>query len=123
MVSKIPYLSIVTVGWFVALLFGTLTPGDDLPDIGFNLNDKIIHLIIFLVLTTLFLAAAKRENFLKINSGKIIVTVFLIVSIIAVLTEVLQHFIPGRKMDVSDLIANETGVVTGIIAVRLLYKR
>ena len=123
MVSKIPYLSIVTVGWFVALLFGTLTPGDDLPDIEFNLNDKIIHLIIFLVLTTLFLAAAKRENFLKINSGKIIVTVFLIVSIIAVLTEVLQHFIPGRKMDVSDLIANETGVVTGIIAVRLLYKR
>lgn len=122
MVSKIPYFSIAAIGWFVLLLFGTLTPASELPDIGFNVNDKLIHLFVFFFLTILLLIAAKRENFLRISSGKFIQVVSVIVVLIGASTEVLQNYIPGRQMDLADMVANIIGVLIGVITFRLFNK-
>ncbi len=120
MVSKFPYFSVTSIGWLAALLFGTLAPARELPDVGFNVNDKIIHLIIFLFLTLLLLIAASKENFLRIPIKKRMYFIPVIASCIALATEIAQNFIAGRQMDLSDMIANLAGVLIGAFIFRYL---
>lgn len=122
MVSKLPYFSIAALGWLIAILLGTLTPVKNLPDVAFNVNDKLVHLVLFLLFSVLLTVAIKKEGFLKISSGKDSVVVFIIASVVAIATELLQYFIPGRQTDIYDLIANETGVIVGLLINRLVYK-
>jgi len=114
LVAKLPYFTIATILWLVALLFGTLTPGNDLPDVGFRLNDKLIHLVIFLVLTVLFLKACKKEYFLKFLGNKVVFFVIIIVLVLSIGTELAQHFIPGRRMGIDDMVADIVGVVLAL---------
>ena len=94
----------------------------NLPDVAFSVNDKLVHLVLFLLLSILLTAAIKKEGFLQIRSVKIFVIVFTIVSVVAIATELLQYFIPGRQTDIYDLIANETGALLGLLINRLVYK-
>lgn len=122
MVKKLPYFSVAATGWLVAILIGTLTPATDLPGVAFNLNDKIVHLIIFLLFSLLLSLAIKKEKFLNISSRRIFTVVLTGTSIVAASTEILQNFIPGRQMDIYDLVANEVGVFAGLLIYRLVYK-
>ncbi|MDG4945133.1 VanZ family protein [Weeksellaceae bacterium KMM 9713] len=83
----------------------TLTPLDGIPpiEIGFDFVDKIIHLIIFLVLTIL-------SYFAYPNFNRWINLAWLV--LFGLLIEVLQHSLPtGRSFDWYDWIFDIIGVV------------
>ncbi len=90
------YLSIIVV------LVVTLTPGNG--KIVGNYLDKVAHFAIFF-----FLAYAILKHYKK-ASQKIEWLLWAMIG--GVGTEILQQFIPGRNMDVYDVVADGLGVVS-----------
>lgn len=85
---------------FLLVLIATLTPGNG--KIAGNYLDKIVHIIIFFLLTRSALAASSnKENYTSI----VIVCILL-----GFVTEILQQFIPGRNMEFYDGLADVVGV-------------
>ena len=89
------YLSIVVV------LVVTFTPGNG--KIAGNYLDKIVHFTIFF-----FLAYAILQYYVKATEQ---IEYLLWAMIGGIGTEILQQFIPGRNMDVYDVLADNLGVV------------
>ncbi len=117
------YYTIAVILWISALFSATFLPGTDLPEISFKLNDKLIHVIMYLVLSILFLNASWKEKFLKIPKKRIVMTVLMSVGFIAVITEIIQGFIPGRNTSLYDTIANLIGVVIGFLVFLIMRKK
>lgn len=87
----------------IIVLVVTMTLGDG--KIAGNYVDKVVHFIVFLLLSI-------NINYKYQKSGKL--TGFIIWTIfLGLLTEVIQQFIPGRNMDIYDGIADTLGVIIG----------
>lgn len=69
--------------------------------------DKFVHLILFAVCA--ILACRAWQSILGIT------TVLVSLLIFAGLTEIAQHFIPGRSMSFGDMVADATGILAGIV--------
>ena len=76
----------------------------------------------FAIFTSVLLIAGKREGFLWMTLENHLRVALTVSGIMAVGTEVLQHYIPGRTMTLSDLIADVLGVLAGY-GVYLLWMR
>ena len=86
-----------------------------MPDLGSSMDDKIFHVIAYLILSVLWI------TYIKPFSNKRLITVAILGSIgLGVLMEVMQYlFNPNRSFDVFDMLANTLGVFIGtLIAVR-----
>lgn len=105
--------------WAFALLVATLLPGNDLPEVTVKLNDKLIHTVMYLVLTVLFLYAGWCDGFLGIKRSNVIPIGIVASSVMAVGTEFLQSFIPGRNLSFYDMLANSLGIILGLGLFRL----
>lgn len=123
MVNKVPWFSLAAICWLVALLAGTLLPSDKIPEVTTRMSDKVIHGLIFFILATLFLIAARKERFLRIPPDKIYIIIIPLILLVAIMTEGLQYFIPGRMSDLNDLIANIAGVLLGVLVYRLIFPK
>jgi len=87
----------------IIVLVVTMTPGNG--KCAGNYLDKVVHFIVFLVLSL-------NVNYKYFNSPKL--TGFIIWSIfLGLATEVIQQFIPGRNMEMYDAIADTLGIITG----------
>ena len=111
--AKIPFFSVASVLCWITLLIGTLTPGDELPELVFRLYDKLLHFGVFLVFTSLTLIAVHREKFLWSGRRNWLNVAVVVAVITSVATEGLQLFVPGRFMSFADLLANMIGVLGG----------
>lgn len=85
------------------ILITTLTPGDG--KIAGNYLDKIVHAFIFLLL-------AVSISYKYHSSNNLWLMLFASI-LFGLLTEVIQHFIPGRNMEIYDMIADTLGVILG----------
>lgn len=106
------FYTIIFWGFLGLVILATLTPLDGIPpiDIGFDFIDKIIHLIIFLVLTIL-------SYFAYPNFNRWINLAWLV--LFGLIIEILQHALPtGRSFDWYDWIFDILGV---IIAFAICY--
>lgn len=70
----------------------------------FEHSDKLIHFVGHFILANLYLWY--RADKMKLVS--------ILLLIMAILTEFLQHLIPGRSFDIWDIIANLLGVILGL---------
>lgn len=79
--------------------------------------DKIIHLVIFGILSWLILKALGQGQSQNMQySSKIIVLIFLSGTIFGFITEGLQYLLPvGRHANVYDSLADSIGALLGII--------
>lgn len=110
-------LTIAAICWTLLLTGAMLTPGNKFPEADlFNFQDKAIHFICFAVLS--YLWCGVRWNFFLDLSPKNTLTLnYLVFGFAAgIIFEFLQCYIPFRSFEVSDIIFNELGGITGLLA-------
>ena len=90
----------------------SLLPGDDLPDVAFS--DKVHHLVAYCAIALSGLLGYRGLR----------ASIWVIAGSIALggALEIGQMFVPGRSPDILDFLVNIVGVVTGLIAARLVMR-
>ncbi len=101
--------SIVLVGYWALIFFGTHLPKASMPSL--NASDKVYHCGAFIGLSFLLCWAIPSSRF---SLGKILVIAALVALLYAVLDEWTQQFIPGRTCDIWDVAADAVGVAIGL---------
>lgn len=105
--------------WLLLFTFTTL-PSQSVPSVG--VNDKIEHLLAYLVLSfLLYLALLFQKKSILLKKYALLFT-FLIVFFYGVLDEVHQLLIPGRSCELLDFTADIVGGILGIILVKIAMK-
>jgi len=122
-IIKQRFFTIATVLWVGGLLLATFLPGQDLPEVSIKLNDKLVHVVMYFILTALLLGAIWREKFLGLDRKQTLPFTLSIIGLMAIGTEFLQSFVPGRLMSIYDIIANLLGMLLGLIGFFLIRKK
>lgn len=106
-------LRVLTLIMYVLLIFFLSSrpylhsPGPD-----FELKDKLVHLVEYLILGMLLTSAFGRLGG-RTKAGTFLL--FLAIgTTVAAFDEVLQSHVPGRNMDVFDWVADAVGVAVGV---------
>ncbi|MBN1464678.1 VanZ family protein [candidate division KSB1 bacterium] len=98
--------------WTLLLLFLTWYPKVKTPDIGIEAQDKIAHLLFFLLWGLLMCRSHSKYEINRVPSA---VKVTIIVGILfAIVDESMQELIPGRNFSIYDGLANIMGVLMSI---------
>jgi Predicted integral membrane protein len=110
--KHIKLVKITSVVWIIMLLYLCLAPSPELPD-DFEIPflDKIAHFIIYFVLCTFLILIYKIQKWTR-------QTFILIISLFgfSLFIEIMQHVMSlGRTFSVGDLVANISGIISGII--------
>ncbi|RPI02722.1 MAG: hypothetical protein EHM72_03460 [Calditrichaeota bacterium] len=99
--------------WTVTILILTWYPKIEMPDFGFDAQDKIAHFAVFFILGVL---ACRSFSKYEINRLAFAVTIALKYTLFfAVIDEVVQKYIPGRLFDPYDALFNILGSATSVI--------
>lgn len=118
--------NLFTFCWLLLILLLTLTPGQSIPET--NLwnalisVDKVVHFMIFGILVLLMIVGfTKQYRYEKLRKNAI--PAALAVSIAYGITiELIQIAIPGRGLELMDIVANTLGCFIGYAMFYLLYK-
>jgi VanZ family protein len=98
-------------------------PGQQLPETGGLFSfDKVAHFSVFAILSfLLILGFAKQHTNIKLKEQHVLYG--LAISLLyASILELSQALVPDRQMNIFDLIANTTGVISGYLLFLLIYK-
>jgi VanZ family protein len=119
------WYSKLLLGWIIATLFLTWTPGQVLPkpeffDISFV--DLLVHFGIFTVFSFLLTGMLFYETKWKFSTRKIIVFVIFTSLMFSLITESGQILIPGRYFHILDIIMNFLGSLIGLGLFFLKFK-
>lgn len=108
------------------VLLLTLTPGGNMPQTNlwadFMSFDTIAHFGFFGIMVFLMIIGFSKQysfHFLRIRAIPVALTVSIVYG---VLIEGLQHFIPGRFFELSDILANSLGCFVGVGLFYIVYK-
>jgi VanZ family protein len=97
------------------------------PKVGFEQHvlfpneDKVAHLGLFFNLFVLW--KPELRKLFSLNYKHALVLAAGIGLFMSIVTELLQHYIPGRQMDWQDFIFNVLGILFGILFMLLLEKK
>ena len=109
-----------TLFWALLIFSLSSIPSLDVPDLGFQVQDKFYHACEFAVFGFLLRRSATAFSCSKSALWKLSA---LIGVLYAVLDEIHQYFVPGREADWGDLIADVIGIFIGICMFNLWAKR
>jgi VanZ family protein len=101
--------------WLAACGIAMLTPGSSLPEVSVIIfQDKLIHFVIFFILSYLSLGLGIREKKEVWRKKRLWINFLLIALLPSIGLETAQHLIPFRSFDLNDLIVNVLGVTSGL---------
>lgn len=112
------------IGWMVLITVLSLMAFEVDSSIGFNLpySDKAAHFVFHLVAAVLgcfFLGERSRG---KLSFSRILILVVVILLIYGIIIEVIQDvFTSWRSGELTDVLANMLGALTGVAAVKFLF--
>lgn len=110
---KVSRFLIIFIFWIYSYLLvqAALVPASNLPDLPFQVNDKLIHflqfLILFIVSRAYFFPFTAR---FRVDLNAICFAYGLS---LAVVTEILQQTVAGRSASYADFFANGIGLILG----------
>lgn len=104
--------------WAMIMITISSLPSSSLPTLGIEFGDKIVHLFEYLIFCLLFIRALKN-SLIEINYLMIIYPIGIL---FALIDELHQYFIPGRYVQMNDLLANWLGILIGPIVFKILNK-
>jgi VanZ family protein len=108
-------LLLASIIYTAALVLVTLIDLEDIPSLGSSFDDKIYHLLAYVVLAFLWMSYARA-----FKSKEIIAVVFIGLLLFGVALELVQHQInANRTYDIIDLLSNCVGVALGTFIARL----
>ena len=104
--------NIFTLFFFSLIVIGCFIPGNNLPKSRVENLDKVLHSILFFLFSfSAIIGFIKQSQFPKIHFDAVKYAVG-IGAILAIITEVIQHFIiPRRSFDVFDILADLVGII------------
>lgn len=106
--------------WAILIFIGSSLPGLTAPDLGFQWEDKLAHLIEFAVFGFVLMRAFSNSKNLFFRRHAWLLA--LLVGIIyGALDELHQRLVPGRSADLADWIADALGIATGQLIYFLVY--
>lgn len=116
-----------TIIWATFVLFLTLLPGKQMPNITFSLTellkfDKVAHFFVFAVLVCLMSIGFAKQNTYSAIHFKPIRHALLVSILYGIMIEIIQAYIPDRNFEVNDLIANTLGCGLGVALFYLIYR-
>ena len=99
----------------------------ELPDIGFDFIDKILHFSAFFIYgISIQTAIITNIDYIKekinISPNTIIIIVILFGMLFAASDEIHQYFVPGRSADILDWIADSLGIICSIFLYNSIQK-
>ncbi len=98
-------------------------PGNDLPKVGLEFNDKIIHLIVYAVLFVLFFYSLKNQT-KNIRLQKFALEFSLLFTALYGLSdEIHQYFVPNRTCEFYDWVADFSGGFIIYMVFKFVYSR
>ncbi len=104
----------------LAVLVLSIMPSNDLPEVEFHFFDKIAHIGMYTVLSSLIYGYAVRKY--TTPSFKLAVICFLLASGYGLLMEILQHcFFESRSFEFYDIISNIIGSLIGVVFVNKFF--
>jgi VanZ family protein len=102
--------------WIIIVFIGIALPGKEFPDINQMVNfDKIVHMILFGVVTFLMNGSLILKGFSRKSAA---IISLLAGAAYAGLAEIIQLFVPGRTCSIYDFYA---GVIGAIIALAVIH--
>lgn len=102
----------LAISWTIIMLIGCLTPHTELPGPILTLNDKLMHVAIFVPFSLLWILAGFRFN-----------SVLIAGCLLGALIELLQYVLPiNRSADWIDLFADCVGTIAGVGLVMAWYR-
>ena len=102
----------LAIAWTIIMLLGCLTPHADIPGPIVDINDKLMHVVIFAPFSLLWMLAGLRLN-------SVLAAGFLFGAFI----EFLQYVLPiNRSADWIDLLADCIGTVVGVGLALVWYR-
>jgi VanZ family protein len=111
----------LVIGYCGYLFFLSSLPGSDTPP-PFAHFDKIMHFALYAVLGALVLNAMLLQA-PAMSPGQRIIFAAVICALYGVTDEIHQYFVPTRKMDVLDMMANALGSTFGAFAAQSFASR
>jgi len=111
---ELKFLLLIGVFYTIFITIAFLLPASDLPKIRF-LNDKIIHIVLYIVLSFIWLLFyfVFQKNQINLKNIVIVLVVCLIYGIIIELIQ--QLLIASRQADIVDVFANTLGALIGTL--------
>ncbi|GMQ30539.1 hypothetical protein Aconfl_31820 [Algoriphagus confluentis] len=96
-----------------------LSPGNQFPEIDvFDLQDKLIHWLVFVVQTYLWCGVSLRRTPSLSNKWRVWIHFLVFGLAMGVFLEYAQQFIPYRSFDYWDMITNAIGAFSGFLIYR-----
>ncbi len=121
-------LFIPAIFWFIISTILLALPGEDLPNnsfFNFPYFDKIVHLIMFFLITILFCYPFKFSNLDGASAKFWSISIALYALVFGIVMEFVQkYFVPGRSFDLSDILFDGLGSCAGMMLMtHLLVKK
>jgi VanZ family protein len=98
-------------------------PGEEIPKIGFEFSDKIIHAIVYMILFILFFYSLKYQSkSVKLRNNAMLFA-GLFSALYGVSDEIHQKFVPMRSCELNDWFADVVGIIIGLLIVKFFLKK
>lgn len=103
------------IGWGILICYFSLMPGKELPGFLLNATDVLLHFLIYLVLTLLFVFGKNHFTIKAINNRFLLFTIA-VIFFMGVSIEVLQeHYVQGRHFEWGDILFNTLGSLSVLV--------
>ncbi len=122
-VSRIKYLAPALI-WGIFVAYMSLLPAQEVPHLLADLNDKILHGLIYFTLAALIFFGLLRYNFqTAIYNWQLWIIVALCVFYGGII-ELAQHYlVPNRKGDEWDFLANTIGAIASVLLLKRIKQK
>ena len=94
----------------------------DLPDLRIVATDFLAHGAVFLILAFLLVYGSLRQYTFLILKNNAFIYTFLFCSLLGMLIEIIQAFVPKRSADPFDFLADIIGIIVGLLFFKLFNK-
>lgn len=111
------------ISYLLLIFIASSIPGEEIPKIGFEFSDKLIHAVVYLILFILFFYSLKYQTKSVKLRNNAIMFAGIFSALYGVTDEIHQKFVPMRSCELSDWIADVTGVVIGFVLVKFVTER
>lgn len=111
------------LSYLLLIFLASSIPGEEIPKIGFEFSDKIVHAIVYMILFILFFYSLKYQSkSVKLRNNAILFA-GLFSALYGVSDEIHQKFVPMRSCELDDWIADVFGIIIGLLIVRFVLEK
>lgn len=95
-------------------------PGDSIPDVTFEVSDKVVHAAVYFILYFLFQHSLHNQEKYQLIKQNAFLFAFLFTVLYAISDELHQFYVPSRDSDFYDIVADAAGGFIAYLMAKLI---